>query len=61
MRNLPTPPEKKPIQAKLVRVILTKQEFERAIAKGHMARHKTIKHLSEVNLGPMRLGDRYYS
>ena len=52
---------KKPIEAKLVRVILTKQEFERAIAKGHMARRKTIKHMSEINLGPMRLGGRYYN
>ena len=52
---------KKPIEAKLVRVVLTKQEFERAIAKGHMARHKTIKHLSEINLGPVRVGSTYHS
>ena len=52
---------KKPIEAKLVRVILSKQEFERAIAKGHYQRRKTIKHMSEINLGPVRVGSSYHS
>ena len=52
---------KKPIEAKLVRIILTKEEFETAIAKAKPARAAVINHLSEINLGPVRLGDRYYS